>query len=446
MKDRDWTNLVESVRTGSCVLVLGPDVPAVPKDADPSAPQKNISVREAFCGKLIKFLEEESKNKIEERSMFALAQMYEDSPLGNLKYVAAKIFRRVRYDPGQLHLELADCPFRLILTTCHDDLFEKSLLSLKKTPSKYLYHYRGDRRDNIEGDWRSSSPKSPILYHLYGAFDKPESLVLTENDLLEFITGIISNRPGLPDGLTNFLENKTFLFVGFGIRHWYVRVLLKLLMRAMGISRGAFFAQESIGEFDTGESQQTVLFYKRGIPRIEVVEMDGLQFARELAERLRNEGGYLGASTQAIKRARVFISYERSDTEMAQRLFQALPEDRIDPFLDSELEGGQLWDQELQDRIHSYDYFVVLNSLALAAKEFGYVNKELSMALNSQMYRQYGKTFILPLLLEGVTADEAAPALKKFDQMPLRIATFKDDVSQLVKTITRDFQRRPRMR
>jgi hypothetical protein len=142
---------------------------------------------------------------------------------------------------------------------------------------------------------------------LYGGFDRPDSLVLTENDLLEFITGVISGRPKLPDSLKSLLRNNTFLFVGFGIQHWYVRVLLRLLIRAMGISSSAF-ALESMIELDTKERQQTVLFYKRGTPRIEVLDMDGLEFAQELSKRLSNEGGYLGTSPQRIKRAQVFIS------------------------------------------------------------------------------------------------------------------------------------------
>ena len=288
------------------------------------------------------------------------------------------------------------------------------------------------------------SPQSPVLYHLYGAFDKPDSLVLTENDLLEFITGIISGRPKLPDSLKSLLRNNTFLFVGFGIRHWYVRVLLKLIIRAMGISSGAF-ALESFGEFDIGERQQTVLFYKRGTPRIEVVDMDGLQFAQELSERLSKAGGYLGSTPQRIKRAQVFISYERSDSEIAKRLFRALAKDRFEAWLDTDLlEGGQDWNQEIEEKIKASDYFLVLNSQALAAKKYGYVNKELSVALDMQKYRQHGTNFIIPLQVEGIAIDDGQPELKDFQHVPLRIGSFEEDVEHIEKTIFRDYQRRTR--
>jgi len=443
MKDIQWASLVESVRTGSCILVLGPDVPAVSRAVDQNAPEEPISVREAFCRFLTKQLEEENL-RVDERAMFALAQMYEDFPtLVNLKNVAANFFRNAPYDPGPLHHILAECPFSLVLTTCHDDLFEKALFAQQKTPSKYRYHYRGEPRDNMELDARPS-PESPALYHLYGRFDRPDSLVLTENDLLEFVTGIISGRPKLPDSLKSLLRNNTFLFVGFGIQHWYVRVLLKLLIRAMGISSSAF-ALESLGELDTRERQQTVLFYRRGTPRIEVVDMDGLEFARELSKRLSSEGGYVRSSPQRVKRAQVFISYERSDTEIARRLFDALPRDRIDPSLDTDfLQGGQDWNQELEDRLRSSDYFLVLNSQALAEKKVGYVNKEIDTALDMQKYRQGGTGFIIPLQVDGITAENGRPDLKRFQQIPLRAGSFADDVGQIVKTIFRDHQLRMR--
>ena len=69
--------------------MLGPDVPAVSRAVNQSAPEEPISVREAFCRFLTKQLEEENL-RVDERAMFALAQMYDDFPtLVNLKNVAA---------------------------------------------------------------------------------------------------------------------------------------------------------------------------------------------------------------------------------------------------------------------------------------------------------------------------------------------------------------------
>jgi hypothetical protein len=347
MKDIQWDSLVASLQSGRCVLVLGPDIPAVRRYGSAGGPSEINSVRDAFCQYLANQLEEENL-KVEERALFALAQQYEDSPAtANLKNFAANFFRTAPYNPGPLHLELACCPFSLVLTTCHDDLFAKALSLQDKSPSRFWYHYRGEPRDNREVEG-TPSPDAPALYHLYGTFDEPNSLVLTENDLLDFMINVISGRPKLPDSLCSLLRNNTFLFVGFGIRYWYIRVLLKLLIRTLGISSGSF-ALESLGELDAREREQTVLFYRRGT-RVEVVDMEALTFTRQLLERLGKAGGYLGSVQRRARRVKVFISYERSDEDIAKSLYEAIPKDRFDAWLDTSLlQGGEDWNHAYRD-------------------------------------------------------------------------------------------------
>ena len=444
MKDVLWDSLVASLQSGTCVLVLGPDIPAVRRGGNAGAATEPKSVRDAFCQYLAEQLEEENQ-KVGELALFAIAQQYEDSSAFstvNLKNIAASFFRDAGYDPGPLHLELARCPFSLVLTTCHDDLFAKALSLQRKSPSRYWYHYRGEPRDNREVAG-PLSPDSPALYHLFGAFDEPNSLVLTENDLLDVTISLISGRPKLPDSLRSSLRNNTFLFVGFGIRYWYIRVLLKLLIRTLELSGGSV-ALESLGELDAREKEQTVLFYKRGT-RVEVVDMDAATFTQQLLDRFERAGGYLGLAQRRIRRAQVFISYERSDEAVAKRLYEGLPKDQFEPWLDTSfLQGGEDWNQELEDKIRSSDYFLVLNSKNLSEKRVGYVNKELSLALDMQKYRQHGTKFIIPLQVEGIAAEEGQRDLQAFQQLPLRSASYPDDMGLIVKTMFRDFQVRMR--
>ena len=72
------------------------------------------------------------------------------------------------------------------------------------------------------------APDHPLLYRLFGDPKEPGSMVLTENDLLDFLICMVVQRPQLPNGLLVALRQnaRTFLFLGFGIRHWHLRVLL----------------------------------------------------------------------------------------------------------------------------------------------------------------------------------------------------------------------------
>ena len=267
--------------------------------------------------------------------------------------------------------------------------------------------------------------------------------MLTENDLLDFVIHVIAGRPKLPDSLRSALSNKTFLFFGFGIRHWYLRVLLKLMVRSLELS-GASVALESLGGLAASEKEQTVLFYKRGT-RIEVVDMDGSEFVTELLSRLENAGGFLGATHRPVRRAQVFVSYERSDSDIANRLYEALPKEQFDVWLDTAmLQGGEDWNTALEEKLRSSDYFLVLNSENLREKHIGYVNKEIEIAIDRQKYVAPGLKFIIPLLLDTGVAETGRPDLKRFQQLPLRKESFSSDVELITKTMFRDFQLRMR--
>lgn len=441
MKEVLWSSLVASLQSGQCVLVLGPDLPAASVAGDGEAPK---SVRDLFCENLAAQLEEEEQ-KVGEMTLFAVAQQYDDSPAFstvNLKNLAAAFFRDPKCGPGRLHQALTELPFGVVLTTCHDGLLEKTYRQKDIHVSRYWYHYRGEPRDNQEISG-VGSPENPVIYHLFGTFDEPNSLVLTENDLLDFLIHVISGRPKLPDSLRSALRNKTFLFFGFGIKHWYIRVLLKLLVRTLELSGGSV-ALESLAGLDAREQQQTVLFYKRGT-RIEVVDMEALEFLDELSARLSAAGGYLGPGKAAGRRATVFISYERSDADDARRLYEALPKDKLDPWLDTQyLAGGDDWNAELEQRIRVSDFVLVLNSKNLVEKRIGYVNKEIDAVLDRQKYFQAGTKFIVPLQLGGIRPEDGLAELGKFQQMPLRQASFDDDVQDIARLLIRDFQLRSR--
>ena len=126
-----------------------------------------------------------------------------------------------------------------------------------------------------------------------------------------------------------------------------------------------------------------MLFYKRGArgTRLEVVESDALAFLGEFNERMQRSGGFLGLSQRRVRRAKVFISYERRDDLLAQRVFAALQTEQLEAALDHQfLSAGDNWNLAIEDRVRNCDYFVVLHSDNLVTKLDGYVNKEINIA------------------------------------------------------------------
>ncbi len=67
----------------------------------------------------------------------------------------------------------------------------------------------------------SFTPDRPLVYELFGSLEDSASLLLTENDLLDFLVNVAKNTPALPKDLTSrFSDPKTsFLFLGFGFQY-----------------------------------------------------------------------------------------------------------------------------------------------------------------------------------------------------------------------------------
>jgi hypothetical protein len=81
------------------------------------------------------------------------------------------------------------------------------------------------------------TPERPLIYHLLGTIDEPESLVLTEDDYFDFLIGVTRNQDLVPKVVRRRLSDSALMFVGFPIAEWDFRVLYRSLMRSEGERR-----------------------------------------------------------------------------------------------------------------------------------------------------------------------------------------------------------------
>ena len=227
-----------------------------------------------------------------------------------------------------------------------------------------------------------SSPQGPLVYHLFGDAQEPGSLVLSENDLLDFLVAIVAERPPLPSSLIRALKRvgQSFLFVGFGIRHWYLRVLLKVLVRALELHRtGSAIATEPLRGLSDSDREQTILFYQRGT-RIELEDTDTSSFLSELAQRLAAEGGFAENAAVAGPRPRAFISYargRRSRRDGVRRLAEGELRALAGP---GRAERRRAVERAYSGRARRHRFRAGALYPALCRKTDSYVNKEITLA------------------------------------------------------------------
>src|SRR6516225_5178963 len=100
----------------------------------------------------------------------------------------------------------------------------------------------------------------------------------------------------------------------------------------------------------------------------------------------------------------VFLSYASQDAEAAARICHALRAAGIGVFLDqSELRGGDVWDQKIRRQIRECALFVPLISANTASRHEGYFRLEWDLADQRSHMMARSRVFVLPVCLDATT-------------------------------------------
>jgi len=104
----------------------------------------------------------------------------------------------------------------------------------------------------------------------------------------------------------------------------------------------------------------------------------------------------------------VFLSYASQDAEVAQRICEALRAGGIEVFLDqSELRGGDAWDQMIRHEIHDCALFVPIISQHTQERLEGYFRREWKLAIERTHDMAEQKPFLVPVVIDGTGDREA---------------------------------------
>src|SRR6187431_743136 len=104
----------------------------------------------------------------------------------------------------------------------------------------------------------------------------------------------------------------------------------------------------------------------------------------------------------------VFLSYASQDAEAAKRICEALRAAGVEVWFDqSELVGGDQWDQKIRGQIGSCGLFVPLISANTQARLEGYFRLEWKLAAHRTHTMADERTFLLPILIDGTRDAEA---------------------------------------
>ncbi len=113
----------------------------------------------------------------------------------------------------------------------------------------------------------------------------------------------------------------------------------------------------------------------------------------------------------------VFLSYASQDAEAAQRICEALRAAGIEVFLDqSELRGGDVWDQKIRREIHACALFIPVISANTASRHEGYFRLEWNLADQRTNMMARNRVFVVPVCLDA-TPDAGADVPESFQRV-----------------------------
>jgi hypothetical protein len=219
----------EAVRSQRCILFLGAGVHAPPPEGSsfeyPSEVRPPIGAalsRQLAAG--CDFAERFPREDPDNLGRVALAYEIDSSRHRLVSAIAGAVGGR---EPSPMLRALARLDFPLVITTNYDGLFERALRDQGKQPRVSVYKPEPEPTMDFEDE----SAQSPVIYKLHGDIAQRESLVVTDEDYIQFVLRMSDKEPydPVPLSLKHFLKRWTTLFVGYSLLDYNLRLLFKTL-------------------------------------------------------------------------------------------------------------------------------------------------------------------------------------------------------------------------
>lgn len=224
--DAGWDDLLQNIGVGICTPFLGagasvPWLPSAAELAEKWAEQYNYPL-------------EDSKN-LSRVAQFLATTRSNPFPKIQIKKRFDAVLTPEFHVENDLHALLADLPLPVYITTNYDDLMVRALRAKNKEPRQELcrWNFLVRQHPSIYDAEPAYQPteKTPLVYHLHGAIQFPLSLVLTEDDYVDFLINM--DEKLLPPRVQESFTGASILFLGYGLNDWNFKLLFRTMVTYM---------------------------------------------------------------------------------------------------------------------------------------------------------------------------------------------------------------------
>lgn len=385
-----WDKLIQSIIDGKVIPVIGPEVLTI------NSTDINSFIINGISRKL------KMSNTPHSFSELVYAQEYRNEVKNRdrIYYQVNDLFSKKRFPSSPLLeriLSIRQFPF--VITTSFAPIVEDVMRSIWKDELRVLrFNNNPTENDDIK---TGADLRKPTVYYMFGRVcDSVKKYVLTDTDMLEFVSSWLSNdNRARPKNLCSELKDKYLLMLGNNYSNWLFRFIW-YSMRKSDLGHG-MLTYDSLDESLIAFLERTETFTKQNIA--EVVDQIILRLNKKLAE---NEKTKFNKPEENMD---VFISYSRSDSHIAERIYEELTKQGKRVWYDKQnLTDGGNFMEEIKKAIRTAKYFLpILSDNIIQEKSFSHVYRnEWDTAIDVAI--SMGRTYIIPLAEEGFDFYRAA--------------------------------------
>lgn len=222
----DFEYILRHIENGDCIFFLGAGA-GVGKTQQSTLPTGNVMAHD-----LISSL---SLNDISYLPLPTVSHYYEivnDRPMLN-EFLASKLDSKDIEIPETyeaiveiIEHQLKTKPLPLVITTNYD-LFLERHLDLHNIRYNVFIQDKSDISEKkIKEYWRPERSTDITLYKFHGCLGRKESIVITDEDYIEFFCGIFGEAK-IPYYFKELVLSKSILFIGYSLLDWDFRAFFK---------------------------------------------------------------------------------------------------------------------------------------------------------------------------------------------------------------------------
>jgi hypothetical protein len=285
LEEKDWNIILKRIKDGNCTPFIGIGacigaIPSEPEIAQEWAKEHNYPLEDP--GDLVRVAQFLAVTQDSMSPKEKMIERLKKSPLPDFKA------------PDEPHGVLADLPLPIYITTNYDNFMVEALKNRKRDPNQEICRWNKDLEDQSsifesQPDFKPTVA-NPVVFHLHGHIGVPESLVLTQDDYLEFLINTSKDQGLIPPRIQKAFTGTSLLFMGYRIADWDFRVLFQSLVSYLGVSlmKRAHMSVQLVGDrISEGQKEKAQEYFDSYFEKHEIRMYWGTcrDFAAELKKR-----------------------------------------------------------------------------------------------------------------------------------------------------------------